>query len=85
MEKFAPPEARTNKQKILSQELSIQEGVCQLFSLLPIIYTMISFTFIQETAEIRAGFHEFVQFVNDKSHFTFTYIRRNGFFRLSSS
>ncbi|MDM5156227.1 2-hydroxy-3-keto-5-methylthiopentenyl-1-phosphate phosphatase [Bacillus sp. DX1.1] len=63
MEKFAPPEAETIKQKILSQEISIQEGVGQLFSLLPSNLRDDITTFIKETAVIRAGFQEFVQFV----------------------
>ncbi len=63
MEKFAPPEAKTIKQKILSQELSIQEGVGELFSLLPTSLQDDITTFIKETAVIRAGFQEFAQFV----------------------
>lgn len=63
MEKFAPPEAETIKQKILSQELSIQEGVGEMFSLLPTSLQNDITTFIKETAVIRAGFSEFAQFV----------------------
>ncbi|MDM5189743.1 2-hydroxy-3-keto-5-methylthiopentenyl-1-phosphate phosphatase [Bacillus sp. DX4.1] len=70
MEKFAPPEAETIKQKILSQEISIQEGVGQLFSLLPSNLRDDITTFIKETAVIRAGFQEFVQFVQT-NHISF--------------
>ncbi|MEN1934552.1 2-hydroxy-3-keto-5-methylthiopentenyl-1-phosphate phosphatase [Paenibacillus sp. 102] len=63
MEKFAPPEAETIKQKILSQEISIQEGVGELFSLIPTSLQDDITTFIKETAVIRTGFQEFAQFV----------------------
>ncbi|MEK4098205.1 2-hydroxy-3-keto-5-methylthiopentenyl-1-phosphate phosphatase [Bacillus sp. FSL E2-0195] len=67
MEKFAPPEAEEIKQKILSQELSIQEGVSQLFRLIPINLHDDIIQFLQETAEIRTGFHEFIQFINENN------------------
>ncbi|PFK46845.1 2-hydroxy-3-keto-5-methylthiopentenyl-1-phosphate phosphatase [Bacillus cereus] len=62
MQQFAPPEAETIKQKILSQEISIQEGVGKLFSLIPTNLQDDITTFIKETAIIRTGFQEFVQF-----------------------
>ncbi|EJS70946.1 2-hydroxy-3-keto-5-methylthiopentenyl-1-phosphate phosphatase [Bacillus cereus] len=67
MEKFAPPEAEEVKQRILSQELSIQEGVFQLFQLLPTNLHDDIIQFLKETAEIRSGFHEFIQFTNDNN------------------
>ncbi|MEI4829058.1 2-hydroxy-3-keto-5-methylthiopentenyl-1-phosphate phosphatase [Bacillus sp. FJAT-53711] len=67
MEKFAPPEAETIKQQILSQELSIQEGVGKLFSLLPTSLQNEITAFIKETAVIRTGFIEFVQFLRDNN------------------
>lgn len=67
MEKFAPPEAEEIKQKILSQELSIQEGVSQLFRLITINLHDDIIQFLQETAEIRTGFHEFIQFINENN------------------
>ncbi|PFA24132.1 MULTISPECIES: 2-hydroxy-3-keto-5-methylthiopentenyl-1-phosphate phosphatase [Bacillus cereus group] len=63
MKKFAPPEAETIKQKILLQEISIQEGVGEIFSLLPTSLQNDITTFIKETAVIRDGFQEFAQFV----------------------
>ncbi|ENQ3078803.1 2-hydroxy-3-keto-5-methylthiopentenyl-1-phosphate phosphatase [Bacillus cereus] len=63
MQKFAPPEAETIKQLILSQELSIQEGVGKLFSLLPTSLQDKITAFIKETAVIRSGFIEFVHFL----------------------
>ena len=65
MEKFAPPEAEEVKNKILSQELSIQEGVSQLFQFIPTNLHDEIIQFLIETAEIRNGFHEFIQFVNE--------------------
>ncbi|MGG2014253.1 2-hydroxy-3-keto-5-methylthiopentenyl-1-phosphate phosphatase [Bacillus sp. S10(2024)] len=63
MQQFAPPEAETIKQQILSQELSIQEGVGKLFSLLPSSLQAKITTFIKETACIRTGFTEFVHYL----------------------
>ncbi|HGH7174049.1 TPA: 2-hydroxy-3-keto-5-methylthiopentenyl-1-phosphate phosphatase [Bacillus wiedmannii] len=67
MEKFAPPEAEEVKNRILSQELSIQEGVSQLFQLIPTSLRDDMIQFLIETAEIRSGFHEFIQFVNENN------------------
>ncbi|PFE96954.1 2-hydroxy-3-keto-5-methylthiopentenyl-1-phosphate phosphatase [Bacillus thuringiensis] len=67
MEKFAPPEAEEVKNRILSQELSIQEGVSQLFKLIPTHLRDNIIQFLKETAEIRSGFHEFIQFVKENN------------------
>ncbi|HDR8181718.1 TPA: 2-hydroxy-3-keto-5-methylthiopentenyl-1-phosphate phosphatase [Bacillus thuringiensis] len=67
MEKFAPPEAEEVKNRILSQELSIQEGVSQLFQLIPTSLRDDMIQFLIETAEIRSGFHEFIQFANENN------------------
>ncbi|MBE7097902.1 2-hydroxy-3-keto-5-methylthiopentenyl-1-phosphate phosphatase [Bacillus cereus] len=67
MEKFAPPEAEEVKNRILSQELSIQEGVSQLFQLIPTSLHDDMIQFLIKTAEIRSGFHEFIQFVNENN------------------
>ncbi|MFK4312903.1 2-hydroxy-3-keto-5-methylthiopentenyl-1-phosphate phosphatase [Bacillus sp. RC236] len=73
MEKFAPPEAEEIKQKILSQELSIQEGVSQLFRLIPINLHDDIIQFLQETAEIRTGFHELYEFMKSVQVFMNSY------------
>jgi len=67
MEKFAPPEAEEVKNKILSQELSIQEGVSQLFQFIPTNLHDDIIQFLIATAEIRSGFHEFIQFVKENN------------------
>ena len=67
MQNFAPPEAETIKQQILSQELSIQDGVGKLFSLLPTSLQDKITDFIRETAVIRTGFTEFVQFLRENN------------------
>ncbi|HFJ9270452.1 TPA: 2-hydroxy-3-keto-5-methylthiopentenyl-1-phosphate phosphatase [Bacillus cereus] len=67
MEKFAPPEAEEVKNKILSQELSIQEGVSRLFQLIPTNLHDDIIQFLIETDEIRSGFHEFIQFVKENN------------------
>ncbi|MBC6974248.1 2-hydroxy-3-keto-5-methylthiopentenyl-1-phosphate phosphatase [Bacillus sp. Xin] len=65
MEKFAPPESEEIKRRILSQDLSIQEGVSQLFKLLPTALHDNIIKFLKETANIRTGFEEFLQFINE--------------------
>ncbi|MGG2095662.1 2-hydroxy-3-keto-5-methylthiopentenyl-1-phosphate phosphatase [Bacillus sp. S13(2024)] len=67
MEKFASPKAETIKQQILSQELSIQEGVEKLFCLLPTSLRDEITAFIKKTAVIRTGFTEFVQFLRENN------------------
>ena len=67
MKNFAPPKAEEIKQRILSQDLSIQEGVSQLFTLLPTALHDNIIKFLKETANIRNGFQEFIQFINEKN------------------
>ncbi|WXB94818.1 2-hydroxy-3-keto-5-methylthiopentenyl-1-phosphate phosphatase [Bacillus sp. FJAT-52991] len=62
MERFAPPECEKLKDAILAQELSIQEGVGQMFALLPSSLQQDIVDFVLETAEIREGFSDFVQY-----------------------
>ncbi|MDH2878832.1 2-hydroxy-3-keto-5-methylthiopentenyl-1-phosphate phosphatase [Bacillus cytotoxicus] len=64
MEHFAPPKAEEIKKQILAQELSIQEGVEQLFHLLPTNLHDDMIAFLKNNASIRSGFQEFVQFIN---------------------
>ncbi|KEK25970.1 2-hydroxy-3-keto-5-methylthiopentenyl-1-phosphate phosphatase [Bacillus gaemokensis] len=67
MENFAPPKAEEIKRRILSQDLSIQEGVSQLFKLLPTTLHDDIIKFLKETATIRTGFQEFMQFINENN------------------
>ncbi|MEY8347579.1 2-hydroxy-3-keto-5-methylthiopentenyl-1-phosphate phosphatase [Bacillus cereus] len=67
MENFAPPKAEEIKRRILSQDLSIQDGVSQLFKLLPTTLHDNIIKFLKETANIRAGFQEFIQFINENN------------------
>ncbi|MDZ5607324.1 2-hydroxy-3-keto-5-methylthiopentenyl-1-phosphate phosphatase [Bacillus pseudomycoides] len=67
MKKFAPPKAEEIKQKILSQDISIQEGVSQLFKLLPTTLRDNIIRFLKETTNIRTGFEEFLQFINENN------------------
>ena len=76
MEKFAPPEAEEVKNKILSQELSIQEGVSQLFQLIPTNLHDDIIQFLIETAETAEILIQFIGITCD--------IRWNGFLRLST-
>jgi 2-hydroxy-3-keto-5-methylthiopentenyl-1-phosphate phosphatase len=62
MKKFAPPNWEEIKDKILSQEISISEGVGKLFSQLPSGKKEEITKFAIEDAKIREGFSEFVEF-----------------------
>jgi 2-hydroxy-3-keto-5-methylthiopentenyl-1-phosphate phosphatase len=62
MKKFAPPNWEEIKDKILSQEISISEGVGKLFSQLPSGKKEEITKFAIENAKIREGFSDFVEF-----------------------
>ncbi|MDQ1146929.1 2-hydroxy-3-keto-5-methylthiopentenyl-1-phosphate phosphatase [Bacillus sp. SORGH_AS 510] len=66
MKKFAPPEWVEIKDLILSRQISINEGVGKLFSLLPSDKKKEITEFAIENAKIRPGFKEFVAFVREK-------------------
>lgn len=66
MKKFAPPEWEGIKDQILSQEIPIQKGVSQLFSLLPSDWKKNITDFILEHAVIREGFKKFVQYTKNE-------------------
>lgn len=66
MKKFAPPEWDALKNDVLSQNISIQEGVGKMFQLLPSSSKDEIVDYILEHAEIRPGFKEFVQFTKEK-------------------
>lgn len=63
MRKFAPPEWEPLAQQILGQEISIREGVGQLFALLPSTLEQDITDFALEQAEIRPGFERFLEHV----------------------
>ncbi|AIM17493.1 MULTISPECIES: 2-hydroxy-3-keto-5-methylthiopentenyl-1-phosphate phosphatase [Neobacillus] len=67
MKKFAPPEWVEIKDQILSQQISICEGVGKLFSLLPSSMKEEITTFAIENAKIRPGFKELVQFAREEN------------------
>lgn len=63
MKKFAPPQWEEIKNDILSQKISIQEGVGVMFSLLPSSLKEEIIQFTLENGVIRAGFREFVDYL----------------------
>jgi 2-hydroxy-3-keto-5-methylthiopentenyl-1-phosphate phosphatase len=67
MKKFAPPEWLPFKDAVLSQGISIREGVGNMFQLLPSSSKNEIVEFILESAEIRAGFKEFVQYTKENN------------------
>ena len=67
MKKFLPPGWETIKDEILSQSISISEGVGRLFSLLPSKVKAELTSFALENAKIRPGFKEFVEFAREEN------------------
>ena len=66
MKQFAPPEWVGIKDLILSRQISVNEGVGKLFSLLPSNKKKEITEFAIENAKIRPGFKEFVGYVREK-------------------
>lgn len=67
MKKFAPPEWVELKNGVLSQAVSIREGVGKMFQLLPSSAKNEIVDYILHHAEIRSGFHDFVQYTKEKN------------------
>lgn len=62
MKKFAPPEWEPIKDQILGQQITIQQGVTQLFNLLSTDQKDEITQFVLEQAQIREGFEDFVAY-----------------------
>jgi 2-hydroxy-3-keto-5-methylthiopentenyl-1-phosphate phosphatase len=67
MKQFAPPEWDDLKKSVLSQEITVREGVGNMFQLLPSSIKKDIVEFILDHAEIRPGFKEFVQYTKEKN------------------
>lgn len=67
MKKFAPPKWEEIKDAVLSEKVSIREGVGKMFSLLPSHYKYAIIEYILSTAEIREGFERFVHYVKSEN------------------
>ncbi|MGF3102326.1 2-hydroxy-3-keto-5-methylthiopentenyl-1-phosphate phosphatase [Rossellomorea sp. DUT-2] len=65
MKSFAPPEWEPIKDGILNQSLSIKEGVSKLFSLIPSSQKEGIIQYLLDTAIIRKGFKEFVEYTKE--------------------
>lgn len=65
MKKFAPPEWVLLKDGVLSQGISIKEGVGRMFSLLPSSQKEEITQFILQDAKIREGFADFVTYTKE--------------------
>ncbi|USG66726.1 2-hydroxy-3-keto-5-methylthiopentenyl-1-phosphate phosphatase [Brevibacillus ruminantium] len=66
MRRYAPPEREELIEQILTQKVSIQEGVGALFQLLPSELKQEIIDFIVAEATIRPGFAEFVHFCREQ-------------------
>lgn len=76
MKKFAQPQWEVIKDQILSQEITIQQGVTQLFHLLPTTQKDEVIQFVLAQAEMREGFDDFVTYT--KEHHIPLYIVSGG-------
>lgn len=65
MKQFAPDEWVSLKDKVLSQQISIQDGVGEMFSLLSSSKREEITNFIVQQAEIRAGFDRFIAYAKE--------------------
>jgi 2-hydroxy-3-keto-5-methylthiopentenyl-1-phosphate phosphatase len=66
MEKFGAPGWETIKDQILNQEITIQDGVGQLFAGISSAKRDEIVDFVQEVAVIRPGFSEFLEFCEEQ-------------------
>ncbi|HBZ81450.1 MULTISPECIES: 2-hydroxy-3-keto-5-methylthiopentenyl-1-phosphate phosphatase [Brevibacillus] len=66
VKKFAPPEWEALTEQILSQKISVQEGVGKLFQLLPSSLRQNIVDYIVNEATIRPGFADFVRFCREE-------------------
>jgi 2-hydroxy-3-keto-5-methylthiopentenyl-1-phosphate phosphatase len=66
MRRFAPPEWEALTEQILTQKVSVREGVGKLFSLLPASLKQEIVDYIVKEASIRPGFAEFVRFCKEQ-------------------
>jgi 2-hydroxy-3-keto-5-methylthiopentenyl-1-phosphate phosphatase len=66
MKTFAPPAWEAIKDDVLSQRISIKEGVGKMFSLLPVTLKQELVEFLLENAKIREGFSDFVAFAKQE-------------------
>ncbi|EJL47805.1 2-hydroxy-3-keto-5-methylthiopentenyl-1-phosphate phosphatase [Brevibacillus agri] len=66
VKKFAPPEWEALTKQILSQQISVQEGVGKLFQLLPSSLRQDIVDYIVQEATIRPGFADFVRFCREE-------------------
>jgi 2-hydroxy-3-keto-5-methylthiopentenyl-1-phosphate phosphatase len=65
MKKFAPPEWNEIKDAILSQEVSIQEGVGKMFRLLPSSARKDLVQYLLDSHQIRPGFKDFIEWTQE--------------------
>ncbi len=66
MREFAPPGWEELTEKILSQQITIREGVGRLFATIPSSRKQEIIDFLLREAKIRLGFAEFIQYCRDK-------------------
>ncbi|TYR79805.1 2-hydroxy-3-keto-5-methylthiopentenyl-1-phosphate phosphatase [Priestia megaterium] len=66
MKKFAPPQWEKIKDDVLTERVSIQEGVGRMFSLLSTDLKEEIVSYILQTSKIRDGFDEFITYAKER-------------------
>lgn len=68
MKHFAPSQWEGIKNQVLGQEITIQEGVGKMFSLLPSSLKDAITDFILENARVREGFQPFIDYLEKEKY-----------------
>lgn len=67
MEKFAPEGWETLRDAVLNRDVSVQEGVGQMFAMIDTCLRQDMIDYIQSIVKIRAGFPEFIEYVKEQN------------------
>jgi 2-hydroxy-3-keto-5-methylthiopentenyl-1-phosphate phosphatase len=67
MKHFAPPEWEALKDGVISQSISIKEGVAKMFSLLPSTLKEDIIQYVREIGVLRSGFAEFITYTKEQN------------------
>jgi 2-hydroxy-3-keto-5-methylthiopentenyl-1-phosphate phosphatase len=67
MKHFAPPEWEALKDGVISQNISVKEGVSKMFSLLPSTLKEDITQYVKEIGVLRSGFAEFITYTKEQN------------------
>jgi 2-hydroxy-3-keto-5-methylthiopentenyl-1-phosphate phosphatase len=67
MKHFAPPEWEALKDGVISQNISVKEGVGKMFSMLPSTLKEDIIDYVKEIGILRSGFAEFISYTKEQN------------------